>query len=141
MLRCKISSANERAPGGPVSRDHDACTLGKSATSVTSSTQRSTSNDLASSRAQLFVWAKTTARRILQHCNCEGSCFCFAGLEWNGHSVCTESVFVATAANAQWFEIANQEQIAIATTAQRMLVFTAALVSRTTIKNSNIFFG
>ena len=53
------------------------------------------------SRAQSFVFAKTTARRILQHCTCEDCSFCFAGLEWNGHSVCALSISVATAANAQ----------------------------------------
>jgi hypothetical protein len=37
--------------------------------------------------------------------------------------MCAESACLAIAANAQWFEIAIQEQIAIATATQRMLAF------------------
>src|SRR6516164_6267543 len=82
------------------------------------------SQNFASSRAQSFVFANTTARKTLQHCTCEDCSFCFAGLEWNGHSVCAVATSIATAANAQWFEIAIHEEIAIATPTQCMLAFT-----------------
>src|SRR5215469_11711759 len=82
------------------------------------------SQNCASSRAQSLVFVKATARKTLQHCTCDDWCFCFAGLEWNGHWVCALSISGATAANAQWFETAIHEQIAIATTAPRMLAFT-----------------
>ena len=100
-LCCKINSANENAPGGPVSSNSGATARDEYTTNAPARTGKFASQNFASLRAQSFVFAKTTARRILQHCTCEDCSFCFAGLEWNGHSVCALSISVATAANAQ----------------------------------------
>jgi len=116
MLRCKISSVNDNAcPGGPVSSNNGATERSEYVANGPTSRSTFALLNFASSRAQSFVFARTTARRILQHCTCEDCSFCFAGLEWNGHSVCALATSIATAANAQWFEIAIHEQIAIAT--------------------------
>src|SRR4029077_12624683 len=100
-LCCKINSAKEIAPGGPVSSNSGARGRGEYAVNAQISMSTFASLNFASSRAQSFVFARTTARRILQHCTCEDCSFCFEGLEWNGHSVCALSISVATAANAQ----------------------------------------
>ena len=84
--------------------------------------------NFASSRAQGFDCAKTTARKTLQHWTWEDCSFCFAGWEWNGHSVWLVSICGAIAANAQWFEIVIHEQIATITIAHRMLVFISPLL-------------
>jgi len=57
--------------------------------------------NLASSRVQLFAIAKTTARKVLQHCVPHDGAFGFAGSEWNGHALGGASGFCAKAANAQ----------------------------------------
>jgi hypothetical protein len=132
MLRCKISSANDNAPGGPVSSNSGATVRSKPTTDASASTGKFASLNFALSRSQGFDCVKTTARRILQHCTCEDCSFCFAGWEWNGHSVCPVSMCAATAANAQWFEVAIQEQIAIATIAHRTLVFISAFLKTLT---------
>lgn len=96
------------------------------------SAEKFVSLNFASSRAQAFDCAKTTARRILQHSTCEDCSFCFAGLEWNGHSGWLVSICGAIAANAQWFEIVIQEQIATVTIAHRKLVFISPLLKALT---------
>jgi len=111
-----------------VSSDNGATARSEHARNAPVSTGKFVSLNFALSRAHVFDCAKTTARRILQHSTCEDGSFCFAGLEWNGHAVCLESVSGATAANAQWFEIVIHEQIATVTIAHRMLVFISALL-------------
>src|SRR6266403_1720289 len=129
MLCCKISSVNDKTcPGGPVSSNNGATERSEYVANAPISRSTFALLNFASSRAQSFVFARTTARRILQHCTCEDCSFCFAGLEWNGHSVCALCISGASAANAQWFEIAIHEQIATATTAHGMLGLILALL-------------
>ena len=71
-----------------MSSNNGATARGEYTTNAPAGTGKFASQNFASLRAQSFVLAKTTARRILQHCTCEDCSFCFAGLEWNGHSVC-----------------------------------------------------
>jgi hypothetical protein len=87
-LRCRINSANENAcNGGPVSSDNVAIACSEHARNAPVSAEKFVSLNFASSRAQAFDCAKTIARRTLQHWTWEDCSFCFAGLEWNGHSV------------------------------------------------------
>ena len=111
-----------------MSSDNGATVRSEHTSDAPVSTEKFVSLNFASSRAQAFDCAKTTARRILQHSTCEDCSFCFAGFEWNGQAVCLESVSGAIAANAQWFEIAIHEQIATATIAHRTLGFILALL-------------
>lgn len=132
-LRCRINSANEnRCDGGPVSSDNGAIARSEHVRNAPVSAEKFVSLNFASSRAQAFDCAKTTARRTLQHWTWEDCSFCFAGLEWNGHSVWVLSICGAIAANAQWFEIVIHEQIATVTIAHRKLVFISPLLKALT---------
>ena len=115
-----------------MSSDNGAIARSEHARNAPVSAEKFVSLNFASFRAQAFDCAKTTARRTLQHSTCEDGSFCFAGLEWNGHAVCLESISGATAANAQWFEIVIQEQIATVTIAHRKLVFISPLLKALT---------
>ena len=60
-LLCKISSANENALGGPVSRNNGTSALNKDGNGALSSMLRTASENFASSRAQAFVWARNSS--------------------------------------------------------------------------------
>ena len=132
-LCCRINSANENAcNGGPVSSNSGEIVGSEQERNAPLSAEKFVSLNFASSRVQAFDCAKTTARSTLQHWTWEDCSFCFAGLEWNGHSVWFVSMCGAIAANAQWFEIVIHEQITTKTTAHRMLVFISPLLKALT---------
>ena len=83
-LCCKISSANDNAPGGPVSSNSGATLRSERTTNAPVSTGKFASQNFALSRAQALNCAKTTARRILQHCTCGGRFLLFRrlGMKW-----------------------------------------------------------
>src|SRR5262249_12864681 len=125
---CRINSANEKqCRGGPVSSNNGATACIEHTRNAPVSIEKFAALNFVSSRSQPFDGAKTTARRILQHCTCDDCSFCLAGWEWNGHSVCLVSICRAIAANAQWFEIAIHE-IATVTITHCMLVFISPLL-------------
>jgi hypothetical protein len=68
-------------PGGPLSRVSGGNEIPGGEKTIRRSNRRSTSENLASSRAQLFAIAKTTARKVLQHSVPDGGASGFAGLE------------------------------------------------------------
>src|SRR5205085_4551270 len=90
----KVNSANENAcNGGPVSSNRGATFRSELTTDASVSTKKFSRLNFARSRSQAFDCATTMARRVLQHCTCEHGSFCFAGLEWNGHSLCAPVAF------------------------------------------------
>jgi hypothetical protein len=79
MLR--INSVTDDLPGGPVSVVSEGNEILGREKTIHFCNRRSTSENLASSRAQLFAIAKTTARKVLQHCVPDGGASGVAGLE------------------------------------------------------------
>ena len=137
MLRCKINSAKEYAPGGPVSSVGLSNEIFGGARTTNWRKAESMPTRPVFVRAKAFAGAVTTARKILQ----QGEslvCFCLAGaagLEWKGHSFGEDFVSGAITAvpRAQWFEIANHAKT-ITTTVQIHQIlgldFTAASSSK-----------
>src|SRR5437899_10374444 len=119
MLRCKINSAKEYAPGGPVSNVVVPKEIFGGARTTNWRKAESMSTRPVFVRAKPLAGAVTTARKILQ----QGEslvCFCLAGaagLEWKGHSPDEDFVSGAITAipRAQWFEIANHAETVTAT--------------------------
>jgi len=121
MLRCKINSAKEYAPGGPVSNVVVPNEIFGGARTTNWRKAESMSTRPVFVRAKAFAGAVTTARKILQQGE---SLVCFrlagaAGLEWKGHWSSEDFVSggVAAVARAQWFEIPNHAKT-ITTTVQ-----------------------
>jgi hypothetical protein len=119
MLRCKINSAKEYAPGGPVFSVVVPNEIFGGARTTNWRKAESMSTRPVLVRAKAFAGAVTIARKILQ----QGEslvCFCLAGaagLEWKGHSFGEDFVSggVAAVARAQWFEIANHAETVTST--------------------------
>ena len=114
MLRCKVNSAKEYAPGGPVSSVGLSNEIFGGARMTNWRKPESMSIRLVFVRAKAFAGAVTTARRILQHGE-SLVCFCLAGaagLEWKGHSSGEDFVsgVITAIPRAQWFEIANHAE-------------------------------
>ena len=124
-------------PGGPVSSVAGLIEIFGRKTITNSRKLRGTRSTIAG--AGFFGSVAAVARRILQHSVVPGFGCGFAGLEWNGQPPLV-SVFFATAAlNAQWFEMAIQAQIVIATIRQRAAALTSTQ-SPTEPSSSNVFF-
>jgi len=121
MLRCKINSAKEYAPGGPVSNVVVPNEIFGGARTTNWRKAESMSTRPVLVRAKAFAGAVTTARKILQ----QGESLVFfclagaAGLEWKGHSSGEDFVSGAITAipREQWFEIANHAET-VTTTVQ-----------------------
>jgi len=119
MLRCKINSAKEYAPGGPVSSVGLSNEIFGGARTTNWRKAESMPTRPVFVRANAFAGAVTTARKILQ----QGEslvCFCLAGaggLEWKGHSFGEDFVSgpITAVPRAQWFEIENHAETVTAT--------------------------